>query len=102
MENDLIDDSGFEPFFTEADTLRQHCHLLETELAELHSELKDTRGKIATLVLMWSGVTRDLAIAESELKKTKWALEIAKEQKVETVAPEQSGDQPAPGAFALE
>jgi hypothetical protein len=55
MNNDLIDTEGFE-FFTENEMLRQHCHLLETELAELHSELKESRGKIATLVLMWSGV----------------------------------------------
>lgn len=53
---------------------------------------------------MWSDVTRDLAIAESELKETKWALEIAREQtveKVKTIAPEQTGDQSASGLFAL-
>jgi predicted nucleic acid-binding Zn-ribbon protein len=77
MNNDLIDDEGFECFFTEADMLRQHCRLLETELAELHGELRESRGKIATLVLMWSGVSRELAKAEAELRDTKAVLEVA-------------------------
>lgn len=75
MNNDLINDEGFDCFFTENDMLRQHCRLLETELAELHSELKESRGKIAALVLMWSGVSRELAKAETELRVTKEALE---------------------------
>jgi hypothetical protein len=54
--------------------LEQHCHLLEAELAELHGELRESRSKIATLVLMWSGVTRELANAEAELRQTKAAL----------------------------
>lgn len=104
MNDDLINEESFDCFFTENDMLRQHCRLLETELAELHGELRDSRGKIATLVLMWSGVSRELAIAELELKETKWALEIAREQtaeKVETVVPRQAGDQVAAGAYAL-
>lgn len=77
MDNDLIDDEGFDCFFTETDMLRQHCHLLKTELAELHGELRESRGKIATLVLMWSGVSRELAKAEAALRQTKEALEGA-------------------------
>jgi hypothetical protein len=72
MPNDLIDDEAFE-FFTEAKSLRQQCHLLATELAELHGELKDSRGKLAPLVLMWFGVSREAARAESELPQTKVA-----------------------------
>ena len=37
MNNNLIDDEGFDRFFTEADMLKQQCHLLETELSELLS-----------------------------------------------------------------
>jgi hypothetical protein len=70
MHNDLIDDEAFE-FFTEAKALRQHYHLLEVELAELHGELKESRGRIAMLVLMWSGVSRELARAEAELHQTR-------------------------------
>ncbi|ALE01054.1 hypothetical protein [Pseudomonas syringae] len=75
MNNNLTEDDGFE-FFTEMDMLQQHCRLLETELAELHGELRDSRGKIATLVLMWSGLSRELGKAEAELRQTKAALEV--------------------------
>lgn len=79
MNSDLIDDEGFE-FFTENDMLRQHCCLPEAELAELHSEFRESRGKIATLVLMWSGVSRELVKAETELHATKEALEVVAQE----------------------
>lgn len=104
MDNDLIDDEGFDCFFTETDMLRQHCHLLETELAELHGELRESRGKIAALVLMWSGVSRELAKAEAELREAKETLEVAvhESREREAVAPEgQKDDWPLPVAFAL-
>lgn len=31
-----MNDDGFDCFFTENDMIRQHCHLLETELAKLY------------------------------------------------------------------
>lgn len=77
MNDDLIDNEGFDCFFSETDMLRQHSLLLETELAELHSELRESRGKVATLVLMWSGVSRELAKTEAQLRQTKAALEVA-------------------------
>lgn len=77
MDTDLIDHDGFDCFFTEAEMLRQHCHLLETELAELHGELRESRGKIATLVLMWSGVSRELAKAEAKLRQVQGVSESA-------------------------
>lgn len=104
MNNDLIDDEGFDCFFTENDMLRQHCRLLETELSELHSELRESRGKIATLVLMWSGVSRELAKAEAELRQAKEALEVAVHETQEraSVAPEgQKNDQLSLVAFDL-
>lgn len=104
MDNELIDDEGFDCFFTETDMLRQHCRLLETELAELHSELKEGRSKIATLVLMWSGVSRELAKAEAELRQIKEALEVAvhESREREAVTPDgQENDQPSPVVFDL-
>jgi len=104
MDNDLIDDEGFDCFFTETDILKQHCHLLETELAELHGELRESRGKIAALVLMWSGVSRELAKTEAELRQTKEALEVAMHESREREAVALGGqedDQPAPAAFDL-
>lgn len=43
MNDDLLDDKGFE-FFTETDMLRQHGRLLETEVDELHGELRESQG----------------------------------------------------------
>lgn len=76
--------------------LRQHCHLLETELTELHGELKESRGKIAALVLMWSGVSRELAKVEEELRQAKAALEVAVHQghQREGVAADSQEDHP--------
>lgn len=105
MDNDLIDDEGFDCFFTEADTLKQQCHLLEAELSELHGELRESRAKIATLVLMWSGVSRELAKVETELCQTKEALEVAVHQGQEraSTAPERTDDdQPAPSPVAFD
>lgn len=73
--NEFNDDAGFEPFFTDQDMLEQHCRLLETELAELHSELRVSREKIATLVLMWSAETAERLKVEKELLTTREALE---------------------------
>jgi hypothetical protein len=104
MSDDLIDEEGFDCFFTEAEMLRQHCHLLETELAELHGELRESRGKIATLVLMWSGVSRDLGNAEAELRQSREALELAvhENRELASVAFDgQKDDQPLPVAFSL-
>lgn len=104
MDTDLIDHDGFDCFFTEAEMLRQHCHLLETELAELHGELRESRGKIATLVLMWSGVSRELAKAEAELRQTKAALEVAVHESREreiVAADGQEEDQPVAADFSL-
>jgi hypothetical protein len=104
MNNDLINDEGFDCFFTENDMLRQHCCLLETELAELHSELRESRGKIATLVLMWSGASRELAKAEAELRQTKAELEVVmhESREREAVATEgQKDDQPSSVALGL-
>jgi predicted nucleic acid-binding Zn-ribbon protein len=104
MDNDLIDDEGFDCFFTETDMLKQHCRLLETELAELHSELRESRGKIAALVLMWSGVSRELSKAEAELRQVKEALEVAvhgSRERASVALESQKDDQPSSVAFGL-
>lgn len=105
MDNDLIDNEGFEIFFSREEMLEQHCHLLEAELSELHSELKESRGKIAALVLMWGGVSRELAKAEAELRQTKEAFEVAVHEgrERENVAPDgQEENQPVPLPVAFD
>lgn len=101
MNDDFINEGGFDCFFTENDMLRQHCHLLETELTELHGELKESRGKIATLVLMWSGVSRELARAEMELRQARAALELAAHDRPDCEAAASEIDRPTPVAFDL-
>jgi hypothetical protein len=63
---------------------------LEIELAEMHGELKHSRGKIATLLLMWSGVSRELAEAEAKLRQVQGVSETALHpvQMSEAVIPE--------------
>jgi hypothetical protein len=75
--DDLIDDSDFEPFFSREEMVEQHCHLLQAEAAELSTELREARRKIATLVLMWSGVTKELAEVKKDLHDAKWTLSAA-------------------------
>lgn len=65
----LVDDGDFEPFFTMEDTLTQQCRLLETEVAELNSELAASREKVATLVLMWTATRGELSKAENSLRE---------------------------------
>jgi len=73
-----------------ASLLVKHHSSLETELAELHGELKESQGKIATLVLMWSGVSRELAKAEAKLRQVQGVSETALHpvQMSEAVIPE--------------
>lgn len=102
--NDELIDEGFEVFFSREEMLEQHCRLLEAELAELHGELSESRGKIATLVLMWSGLTRELAHAKVELSQTKMALEVAVYEgqgRGDVVAEDHEETQSAPVAFSL-
>lgn len=51
-------------FFTREELLEQRCRLLENELVVMGEELKASREKIATLVLMWTGIRNDLRQAE--------------------------------------
>ncbi|WP_286901491.1 MULTISPECIES: hypothetical protein [Pseudomonas] len=69
--HDHIEDKPIEPFFSREELLEQRCDFLESELAELGDELKASREKISTLVVMWSGVTAELRAAEEELVKMK-------------------------------
>lgn len=79
MDNpyNLIDDEGFEPFFSREEMMTQHYQLVEAEAMELASELQEARRKIATLVIMWSASTKELAEVKKDLHETKWKLSTA-------------------------
>lgn len=79
MDNpdNLIDDEGFEPFFSREEMMTQHYQLIEAEAMELASELREARRKIATLVLMWTSSTKELTDVKKELHRVTWALSAA-------------------------
>ena len=54
-------------FFSREELLAQQCLFLESELAVMGEELTASREKIATLVLMWTGIRNDLCQVEEEL-----------------------------------
>jgi len=64
-------------FFSREELLEQQCLLLESESAVLGEELTASREKIATLVLMWTGVKADLQQAETELTQARYHLQVS-------------------------
>lgn len=64
-------------FFSREELLEQQCLLLESELAVMGEELTASREKIATLVLMWTGVKAELQQAESELTQARYELQVS-------------------------
>lgn len=64
-------------FFSREELLEQQCLLLESELAVMGEELMASREKIATLVLMWTGVKAELQKAETELTQARYELQVS-------------------------
>lgn len=65
------------PFFSREELLEQQCLLLENELAVMSEELAASREKIATLVLMWTGIKTELRAAESQLTQARYDLQMS-------------------------
>ncbi len=63
-------------FFSREELLEQQCLFLESELAVMGEELTASREKIATLVLMWTGVKAELQKAEIELTQARYQLQV--------------------------
>ncbi|WMY87537.1 hypothetical protein QR297_12075 [Pseudomonas shirazica] len=63
--------------FSREQLLEQQCQLLESELAVMGEELSASREKIATSVLMWTGVRNELRQAEAELSQAKNQLQTS-------------------------
>lgn len=64
-------------FFSREELLEQQCLLLESELLVMGEELSASREKIATLVLMWTGIKNELRQAEVELSKARQQLDMS-------------------------
>ncbi|MEW4948567.1 hypothetical protein [Pseudomonas asiatica] len=74
--SDEIVDDRF-AFFSREELLEQQCFLLESELAVLWEEVTASREKIATLVLMWTGIKSELRQAEAELSEARRQLDVS-------------------------
>jgi len=66
-------------FFSQ-ELLQQQCLLLENELAVMGEELAASREKIATLVLMWTGLKDELRQTEAELNQARYQLQVGRAQ----------------------
>jgi len=73
--------------FTREELLEQRCRLLENELVVMGEESKASREKIATLVLMWTGIRNDLRQAEEELRQTRHQLHMTTTGRLLTLSP---------------
>ncbi len=75
MEDDLIDDSGFElgmPSYTEM--LKHQCDLLCAELETTRRDLRKAHQNIASLIVMHRERSTELAALKVEHERLKWAL----------------------------
>lgn len=64
-------------FFAREELLEQQCLLLQSELVVMGEELTASREKIATLVLMWTGIKEELRQAEAELRNARQQLDMS-------------------------
>ncbi|MBF8803173.1 MULTISPECIES: hypothetical protein [Pseudomonas] len=84
--SDETDDDRF-AFFSREELLEQQCLLLENELVVMGEELTAPREKIATLVLMWTGIKNELRQAELELRQAKHQLDTRTTGRLLTPSP---------------
>ncbi|MBA1215887.1 hypothetical protein [Pseudomonas fulva] len=64
-------------FFSRVELLEQQCVLLENELVVMGEELSASREKIATLVLMWTGIKEELRQSEAALSNARQQLDMS-------------------------
>ncbi|MBM6448031.1 MULTISPECIES: hypothetical protein [Pseudomonas] len=75
MEDDLIDDSGFELGMpTRTEMLKHHCDLLCAELETTRRDLRRAHKNIAGLIVMYRESSTELAALKIEHERLKWTL----------------------------
>lgn len=75
MQDDLIDDSGFELGMpTHAEMLKHYNCLLEAELETARSELQRAHKTIAGLIVMYRDSSKELAALKLEHERLRWTL----------------------------
>ncbi|MEX5683014.1 hypothetical protein [Pseudomonas silesiensis] len=75
MEDDLIDDSGFELGMpTHVEMLQHYCSVLEAELDTTRQDLRRAHKTIAGLIVMYRDGSKELATLKIEHERLKWIL----------------------------
>ena len=75
MEDDLIDDTGFELGMpTHVEMLQHYCAVLEAELDTTRQDLRRAHETIAGMIVMYRDGSRELAALKMEHERLKWTL----------------------------
>ncbi len=75
MEDNLIDDSGFELGMpTRVEMLKHQCDLLCSELETTRRDLRKAHKNIAGLIVMYRESSTELAALKIEHERLKWTL----------------------------
>jgi hypothetical protein len=75
MEEDLIDDSGFELGMpSHVELLKHQCDLLCSELETTRRDLRRAHKTIAGMIVMYRDCTKELAALKIEHERLKWTL----------------------------
>jgi hypothetical protein len=75
MEDDLIDDTGFELGMpTRVEMLKHQCSLLCAELETTRYDLRKAHQNIACLIVMYRDSSTELAALKIEHEGLKWTL----------------------------
>lgn len=75
MDDDLIDDSGFELGMpTPVEMLKHQCALLCAELETTRLDLRKAHQNIARLIVMYRDTSTELAALKVEHERVRWTL----------------------------
>lgn len=75
MEDDLIDDSGFELGMpTRVEMLQHYCSVLEAELDTTRQDLRRAHETIAGMIVMYRNGSKELGVLKIEHERLKWTL----------------------------
>lgn len=75
MEDDLIDDFGFELGMpTHVEMLQHYCSLLDAELDTTRQDLRRAHKAIAGLIVMYRDSSTELAVLKVEHERLRWTL----------------------------
>jgi hypothetical protein len=75
MDDDLIDDSGFELGLpSREDMLKHQCDLLCSELDITRRDLRQAHKNLAGVICMWRDSSKELAALKLEHERLRWTL----------------------------